>query len=402
MESSNTALDGLMVLDLTRVVAGPLCGQMLGDLGATVIKVEKPGTGDELRRVGPPFMANAAGESTYFQIANRNKRAISINFADQRGADLLRSLVSRCDILLENYRPGTLAAYGLGYEDLIEINPRLIYCSITGFGQTGPYSERSGYDYVVQGMAGAMSVTGKPGDGPTRVGLPIADFAASQNASIGVLAALAHRNRCGKGQHVDIALFDTQLAMMLNVFSGWFNADTFLGLTGNDHPSACPHGVYPTADGHIIIATFTDGEFGRLADALGHPEWKADPRFARNRDRVANREDLGKALSEVLMGERKAFWIERLVVANVPAGPINEMSDIEHDPQVAARDMVVELPYWGGGTVRTIGNPIKLTESPASYGRRAPMYGEHTDEILSELLGLGAEEIGSLRAAKVI
>lgn len=407
MVDNEGALGNLRVLDLTRVVAGPLCGQMLGDLGAEVIKVERPDTGDELRRVGPPFIPDENGdptsESTYFHVANRNKRAICINFADPRGADLIRRLAADSDILIENYRPGTLAAYGLGYADLAAINPRLIYCSITGFGQSGPYSGNSGYDYVVQGMGGVMSVTGQPGGQPTRIGIPIADIAAGMNASIGILAAVNYRTRTGKGQHVDIALYDTQLAMMLNVFSGWFNGGKMLGISGNDHPSAAPHGVYPAENGHIIIATFSDGEFARVADALGHPEWKADLRFRTNRDRVANREALNELMSAILRTRSKAAWIELLSAAKVPVGPINSMADVEADRQVNERGMIVDMPPRADGVhIRTIGNPVKLSVSPARYDRSAPAFGEHTDEELGQVLGIDAATLAELHAAKVL
>ncbi|VTO17170.1 Formyl-coenzyme A transferase [Brevundimonas vancanneytii] len=290
-------LSGLRVLDLTRVVAGPFAAQTLGDLGADVIKVERKGEGDDVRRVGPPWMKNADGEdleeSTYFQSVNRNKRSIALDFSVPEGADALRRLAAISDILIENYRPGTLSRYGLGYEDLRAVNPRLIYCAVSGFGQDGPYAERSGYDYLIQGMGGVMSVTGprdgEAGAGPVRVGIPLVDIFAGMNATIGILAALQHRHRTGQGQLVDISLFDSQLSSLLNTASAWLNAGTVLGRTGNDHPSAAPYGVYEASDGHVIIATFNDREFYRLADALGRPEWRTDSRFATNGGRVENR-----------------------------------------------------------------------------------------------------------------
>jgi len=293
---------------MTRVIAGPLCGQILGDLGADVIKVERPGEGDDSRRVAPPWFrepsADMPGESTYYISANRNKRSLSVDFAKPQGQDVVRRLVQRSDILIENYRTGTLARYGLGFDDLHAINPRLIYCSITGFGQSGPYSDRSGYDFLVQGMGGLMAVTGigdgEPGGGPMRVGVPAVDIFAGMNASIAVMAALENRHRTGKGQHIDISLFESAVASLLNTASSWLNAGVKLGRTGNDHPSAAPYGVFEASDGYIIIATFNDREFERLARVLGHPEWLEDERFKRNSDRVKNRAALKQVVSAVI------------------------------------------------------------------------------------------------------
>ncbi len=404
------ALAGIRVVDLTRVVAGPLAGQLLADLGADVIKVERRGEGDDVRRVGPPWLKDRDGrdseESTYFQSVNRGKRSITVDFTQAEGAELIRRLVAEADVVLENYRTGTLGRYGLGYDDLAAINPRLIYCSITGFGMTGPYADRSGYDYLAQAMAGLMSVTGlpdgQPGAGPTRVGVPIADICAGMNAAIGILAALNYRHASGRGQHLEVSLFDSQLAAMLNTFTAWFNGGTALPRSGNDHPSAAPYGVYPVADGHILIATFNDREFGRLAEALGHPEWTDDPRFARNGARVANRPTLAAAITEVLSDHGKAYWMQRLHAAKISAGPINTMADIEHDPQVAAREMVVRMAHPLAGEVRVPGNPIKLSGSPVVYRRPPPLIGEHTAEVLGEVLALSPAVIDDLRARNVI
>lgn len=407
---SGQALAGIRVVDLTRVVAGPLAGQLLADFGADVIKVERRGEGDDVRRVGPPWLKDRDGrdseESTYFQSVNRGKRSITVDFTQGEGAELIRRLVADADVVLENYRTGTLARYGLGYDDLAAINPRLIYCSITGFGTTGPYADRSGYDYLAQAMAGLMSVTGlpdgQPGAGPTRVGVPIADICTGMNAAIGVLVALNYRHASGRGQHLEVSLFDSQLAAMLNAFTAWFNAGTALPRSGNDHPSAAPYGVYPVADGHILIATFNDREFGRLAGVLGHPEWVDDPRFARNGARVANRPVLAAAITEVLSAHGKAYWMERMHAAKISAGPINTMADIEHDPQVAAREMVVTMPHPLAGEVRVPGNPIKLSDSPVVYRRPPPLIGEHTEEVLGEVLALSPGAIDDLRARNII
>ncbi|WP_043113437.1 CaiB/BaiF CoA transferase family protein [Solimonas soli] len=404
------ALDGIRVLDMTRVIAGPYAGQILGDLGAEVIKIERQGEGDDCRRVGPPWMKDQSGadtgESTYAQSVNRNKRSITVDYAKPEGAQLLRELALKADVLLENYRPHTLDKYGLGYEDLRQINPRLIYCSISGFGQTGPYSTRSGYDYLVQAMAGVMSVTGprdgEPGAGPMRVGVPISDICAGLYAAIGVLAALNRRHVSGLGQHIDVSLFEAQLGAMLNTFSAWFNAGTHLGRTGNDHPSAAPYGVYEVEDGYILIATFNDREFARLARLLGHAEWAEDPRFAKNGARVANRALLKSLVAEALRGRTKAEWVKLLNEGTVSCGPINDMAAVEQDPQVQARGIVVELQHPVMGKVRTAASPMRFSESPVTYRMAPPLVGEHTDAVLEEWLGLGAERLQQLRAANVI
>jgi crotonobetainyl-CoA:carnitine CoA-transferase CaiB-like acyl-CoA transferase len=410
MIPNKEALAGVRVLDMTRVIAGPYAGQIFADLGADVIKVERQGEGDDIRRIGPPWLKGTAGtdhqESTYSQSVNRNKRSVTIDYAQEEGAALLREMASKCDVLLENYRTGTLAKYGLGYEDLRKINPRLIYCSVTGFGQTGPYSNRSGYDYLIQAMAGVMSVTGhrvgEPGDGPMRVGVPIADICAGLYAAIGVLAALNHRNATGEGQHVDVSLFDSQVAALLNTFSAWFNGGAELGRTGNDHPSASPYGVYAVDDGYILVATFNDREFVRLAGAVGHPEWVEDPRFAKNGARVANRKELSRLLTEALKGKTKNEWIEHLNAATVSCGPLNTMADLEHDPHVLEREMIVTLEHPLNGTIRTAASPMRFSATPVQYKSAPPTVGENTDEVLQGWLGLTAERIAELRGKNVI
>ena len=400
------ALNGIRVLDMTRVIAGPLGAQTLGDLGADVIKVERKGEGDDVRRVGPPWMKDENGadktESTYFQSVNRNKRSIAIDFGVPEGAALLRKLAAQSDVLIENYRPGTLDRYGLGYEELRKINPRLIYCAITGFGQSGPYANRSGYDYLIQGMAGVMSVTGMPDGVPTRVGIPLVDIFAGMNATIGILAAIQHRAQTGEGQMVDISLFDSQSALLLNTASAWLNAQTTLGRTGNDHPSAAPYGVFEVSDGHIIIATFNDREFMRLADVLGHSEWKTDPRYSTNGARVGNREALKADIAAIVKDKSRSEWVDILNAAKVSAGPINAMPDIEVDPQVLAREMIVEMNHPETGPVRMMGSPFKMSGSPVSYRRPPPLMGEHTGEVLTDVLGVDAAELERLKAIGAI
>lgn len=399
------AIAGLKVIDLTRVIAGPLAGQILADLGAEVIKVERPDIGDDVRHLGPPWLKDKDGkelkEATYFPTVNRGKRSITIDFAQPEGAALVRDLVANADVLLENFRPGTLEKYGLDYQTLSAINPRLIYCSVTGFGQTGPYRDRAGYDFLMQGMSGVMSVTGKPGSGPTRAGLPIADFSAGLTAVIGILAALNFRHATGRGQCVDVALFDCQVAMMLNVFSAWFNSGVAIQ-QANDHPSACPHGVFPTADRHIIIATMSDAQFVRLSRVLGHPEWATNPLYVTNGGRVDNQATLIPLMSAVLQSAPSKHWLDLLDLANIPAGPINTVSDLEGHPQVDAREMVVSMPDEKMGQVRMAGNPVKLSASPVVYDRAPPGLGEHTEEVLKNELKLSPEAIAALRKNSII
>lgn len=408
--ASTGPLAGIRVLDITRIVAGPVATQMLGDLGADVVKIERLGEGDDNRRVGPPWMKDEEGqdteESTYFQAVNRNKRSVAVDYSTPEGRALLRALALKADVLIENYRPGTLAKYGLDYVTLSELNPRLVYCSLTGFGQTGPYSGRSGYDYLVQAMSGMMTVNGPadgtPGGGPTRVGIPIADICAGMYCTIGVLAALNHRAVSGRGQDIDISLFESQLGILLNAFSSYYNSGTALARTGNDHPSTMPYGVYAVDDGNILIATFSDREFVRLAAALGHPEWSLDERFAKNGARVRNREDLRKRITDALRGKTKVQWVNELNAATVSCGPINTIPDLKDDPQVQARGIMVEMEHSKTGKVVTVANPIRFSETPVTYRYAPPSLGEHDAEVLKDWLALDESEITKLYAAKAI
>jgi crotonobetainyl-CoA:carnitine CoA-transferase CaiB-like acyl-CoA transferase len=404
------ALAGVRVIDMSRVVAGPLGAQILSDLGAEVIKVERLGGGDDLRSLGPPWVQGTDGcatdQSTYFQSVNRGKRSICVDFTKPRGADIVRALAAKADVLIENFRTGTLDQYGLGYLSLRTVYPRLIYCSVTGFGQTGPYADRSGYDYLAQAMGGQMAVTGRadgePGEGPLRAGIPVADVAAGMNIAIGILAALFNRASSGVGQHVDISLLDSQIAMMLNPMAAWLNGRTELKRMGNDHPSAVPYGVFPSSDGFMLIATFNDREFVRLAEALGHEEWAGDGRFRRSQDRVKNRVALIDLMGHVLRVKPKAHWIEVLNAAKISCGPISSMSDIESDPQIAAREMVVSLPHALARQIRLVGSPLKLSGTPVTYRRAPPLVGEHTAEVLQGTLGVKEDEIERLRADCIV
>jgi len=407
---SSGPMSTLKVLDMTRVIAGPYAGQILGDLGAEVVKIERQGEGDDVRRVGPPWMKDKDGEdtdeSTYFQAVNRNKRSLTVDFSTKEGAALIVELAAKADVFLENYRTGTLAKYGLDYESLRKINPRLIYVSLTGFGQTGPYARRSGYDYLVQAMGGMMSVTGhadgKPGAGPLRVGVPVVDICAGLYAVIGVLAAVNDRSHTGLGQAIDVSLFDAQISILLNAFSSWFNGGSELERTGNDHPSAAPYGVYAVDDGHILIATFNDREFARLASAVGHADWGTDERFSTNGARVANRALLADLLTRALQGKGRDEWVRILNENKVSSGPINTVADLENDPQVIARDIIVEMSHSEKGKIKTAASPLRFSRTPVTYRIAPPLIGEDSEAVLREWLGVDDSSLERLKQAKVI
>ncbi|MBR0680980.1 CoA transferase [Roseomonas eburnea] len=399
------ALDGLRVVDLTRVVAGPLCAQMLGDLGADVAKVERRGDGDDLRALGPPFVKDSE-DSTYFVSLNRNKRSVSVNFAKPEGAAILKRMAAKADVLIENFRAGTLARYGLGYEDLRAVNPRLIYCSITGFGQSGPYAGRSGYDFVAQAMAGLMEVTGEaddiPGGGPQRVGVPVADMFTGFAATVAILAALRHRDATGEGQCIDVNLFETMSSLMQAPMSSWLNAGRLFPRSGNDSPVAVPYGVFEGSDAKFVIGVLNDREFVRLAEALGHPEWSDDPRFKRARDRSEHRAALLDRMRTLLKTRPRAEWLAKLEVAKITSGPINTAADVEADPHIRARGLIVEIPHHKGGTVRVPGSPLHLSATPVEYRHGIPAPGGDTDDVLADFAGMTAEEIGTARAKGIV
>ena len=399
-------LQGIRVLDLSRVLAGPWAGQTLADLGAEVIKVEKPGVGDDTRRWGPPFLSPDTpgaepGESAYFLSANRGKKSITIDFTKPEGQALVKRLAASSDILLENFKVGGLAKLGLDYENLQALNPRLIYCSITGFGQMGPYRHRAGYDFLMQGMSGLMSVTGEPAGEPMKVGVAVTDLFTGMYATTAVLAALAERERSGLGQHVDIALFDVQIATMANQIMSYLVSGEQPPRLGNAHPSIVPYQVFPTADGHVIIAVGNDDQFARLVMALGTPEFAADPRFATNPARVSNRALLIAEL-EVLIGRQTTrHWITALEAVGVPCGPINGFADLDADEQVRERRVFKKIvhPY---GEIRGVANPIRFSRTAVDDTRPPPLLGEDTNYILNEVLGLSEAEIASLRHAEVV
>lgn len=399
-------LSHIRVLDLSRVLAGPWAGQMLADLGADVVKVEKPGAGDDTRSWGPPYLKDAegkdTGEAAYFLSANRGKRSLTLDLASTKGRDIARRLAGRADILIENYKVGTLARYGLDYASLKEINPGLVYCSITGFGQDGPYRNRAGYDFMIQGMAGLMSVTGEPDREPQKVGVALADVLTGMYSGVAMLAALAHRDRTGQGQHVDMALLDTMVASMANQATNYLTSGRAPHRLGNEHPNIVPYQAFETADGYIIVTVGNDGQFARFCAVAGRPDLATDPRFARNRDRVANREVLIPLLIDLVKRQPSSFWLDRLEVEGVPCGPINTLEQVFADPQVQARGMRVEMPHPTAGMVPLVGSPMRFSETPVEYRRHPPLLGEHSGEVLADWLGLDEAEIGELRASGAI
>jgi crotonobetainyl-CoA:carnitine CoA-transferase CaiB-like acyl-CoA transferase len=411
-------LAGVRVLDLSRVLAGPWCTQTLADLGADVIKIERPmrngSGGDDTRGWGPPFLRDGAGhdtaEAAYYLGTNRNKRSVTVDISRREGQDLIRRLAERSDVFVENFKVGDMARYGLDSDRLLALNPRLVYCSITGFGQTGPYRDRAGYDYAVQGMGGLMSVTGPsrqeiaddaPGGGPQKVGVAVADLFTGMYATTAILAALRHRDATGQGQAIDMALLDTQVAMLANLGANYLVTGIAPQRAGNAHQNIVPYQVFEAADGHMILAVGNDGQFAKFCEVAGRPELATDPRFARNADRVRHRAVLVPMLAELMRQRPKAQWLGALEAAKVPCGPINDLAEVFADPQVQARGMTVELPHPLAERVTLVASPMKLSATPVQYRRPPPLLGEHTDEVLLET-GLSSDEVTALRAAGVL
>ncbi len=394
------ALDDVLVLDLTRVLAGPYATMLLGDYGATVIKVEQPGRGDDTRHWGPPF--TPGGQSAYFLCANRNKRSLALNLKDPRGQEILRALARRADVLLENFKVGTMERLGLGYEALRQENPGLIYCAITGYGQTGPDRTRPGYDTVIQAEGGIMSITGPEDGEPHKVGVAIVDVTAGLFAATSILAALHHRHRTGQGQYIDIALYDVQLGWLVNVASAYLVSGEPPRRHGNAHPAIVPYQTFPTADGHIMVAVGNDRQFVRLCRVLGEPQWATDPRFATNPHRVRHREVLVPMLAARFRQLRTEEWLAALHAAEIPAGPVNDIPTALHTPQAQARQMVQQVVDGHGEAVPLVGPVAKMSLTPPAVRSAPPRLGEHTDEILGTLLGLDARALAGLRAEGVI
>ncbi|TDS74354.1 CaiB/BaiF CoA-transferase family protein [Comamonas sp. JUb58] len=412
MTASIAPLDGIKVLDLSRVLAGPWCAQMLGDLGAEVIKVERPEAGDDTRHWGPPYLHTDDGAKTeqasYYTCCNRNKRSITIDMASPQGQALIIELAKDADILVENFKVGGLKGYGLDYESLRKINPRLIYCSVTGFGQTGPYAPRAGYDLMVQAMSGMMSITGhpdgEPGGGPLKVGVAVTDVFTGIYSCCSILAALQARHQTGEGQHIDMALLDVGMAVLANQAVGYLNADDIPQRAGNIHPSVGPYQDFPSKDGNVLLAIGNDGQFARFCAATGNEAWAQDTRFTRNSGRIIHRKDLQELMYPLMKTRTTAEWIALLEDKAVPCGPINNIAQAFEDEQVIARGLHVQIPRDAGdqiGTISTVASPMRLTATPPVVRRPPPAMGQHTDEILAEL-GRSPAQIAQLHSEGVV
>ncbi|MGX4643415.1 CaiB/BaiF CoA transferase family protein [Massilia sp. SYSU DXS3249] len=410
LPGARKALGHIRVLDLSRVLAGPWCSQNLADLGADVIKIERPGSGDDTRAWGPPYAKDADGrdtsEAAYYLSANRGKRSVTVDIASADGQALIRELARHSDVVLENFKVGHLKRYGLDYASLKAIKPDLVYCSITGFGQDGPYAHRAGYDFLIQGMGGLMSVTGErdelPGGGPQKAGVALTDLMTGMYATIAVLAALTHRDRTGEGQYIDMALLDTQVAMLANVGSNYLNSGKPPKRWGNAHANIVPYQTFACLDGHIIVATGNDGQYQKFVEAGGRPELASDPRFATNPLRVQNRDVLVPLLAEMVATRPRDEWIAMLEAVGVPCGPINDVGEVFANEQVQARAMAVELPHPSAGKVKLVRSPMKMSATPATSEQAPPLLGQHTDEVLREVLGRSGDEIAALRERGVV
>jgi formyl-CoA transferase len=403
-------LKGIRVLDLGRILAGPWCTQVLADLGAEVVKVERPGTGDDTRAWGPPFLRRPDGtdttDSAYFASTNRGKKSITIDIASEEGQKIVSALAAKSDVLVENYKFGDMPRYGLDYGTLAAANPRLVYCSITGFGQTGPYRARAGYDFMIQAMGGLMSITGErddlPGGGPQKCGVPIADMMTGMYAAIAILAALRERDASGRGQHIDMALLDAQVSWLMNHNLNYLVSGQVPVRWGNAHPNLTPYQAFPTADGNLILAIGNDGQFRRFCQVAGLPDVPGDPRFVDNRSRLANRPALVEIVACAVRTKTTAQWMDALEAVGVPCGPINTVKDVFDDPQVRHRGLQFELPHPRAGTVPQVANPIRYSRTGIEYRSAPPTLGQHTDEVLGGLLGLDAGEIEALKARGVL
>ncbi|TDN69148.1 CaiB/BaiF CoA-transferase family protein [Paraburkholderia sp. BL10I2N1] len=404
------ALSHIRVLDLTRVLAGPWCAQTLADFGADVIKIERPEIGDDTRHWGPPYLKTPDGEDTreaaYYLAANRNKRSVTVDIATPEGQQIVRDLAAQSDVVLENYKVGQLKKYGLDYESLKVVKPDLVYCSVTGFGQTGPYAQRAGYDFIIQGIGGFMSITGErdalPGGGPQKAGVAIADLMTGMYSTVAVLAALAHRDRTGEGQYIDMALLDVQVAMLANMNSNFLASGKPPVRWGNAHANIVPYQTFQTSDSWIIVAVGNDGQFRKFVEVGGRAELADDERFSANPARVRNRETLVPLLADMVRLRSKQEWIVALEAAGVPCGPINDLGEVFENEQVVARGLQVDLPHPSGGTVKLVRNPVNMSVTPPQAVTHPPTLGEHTDDILRSVLGLDDARIAELRANSVI
>ena len=404
MTTNTGPLKGLRILDMSRILAGPTCTQILGDLGADVIKIERPGAGDDTRKWGPPYVKDSDGndtsESAYYLCANRNKRSLTVDITKQEGQQIIRKLAVKCDVLIENYKVGGLKKYGLDYSSIKEEFPDLIYCSISGFGQTGPKSHRLGYDFMIQAMGGIMSVTGEPDGSPMKVGVGIADVMCGMYAAVSILAAVRHRNQSGNsaaggnGQHIDLSLLDSQAAWLINSGSNYLTSGDNQHRLGNAHPNIVPYQAFQTSDSFFVLAVGNEIQFRKFCEFAGAPELPEDPRFKTNTDRVKNRKILAPVLNELTQQNSTQFWLEGLEKLQVPCGPVNTIKDVFDDPQIQHREMEISMPHplSGKGQVSLIGSPVKMSETPVSYRNAPPTLGQHTDEILEEVLGMDEDE----------
>tara|TARA_R110000772_G_scaffold231592_1_gene342499 strand:- start:106266 stop:107483 length:1218 start_codon:yes stop_codon:yes gene_type:complete len=401
-------LSGLRVFDLTRILAGPSCTQILGDLGADVIKVEIPGKGDDTRGFAPPYLKDGDGKDTdqsaYFTCANRNKRSITLDLTKPEGIELAKKMIAKSDVLVENFKTGGLAKYGLGYDQLKDDNPGLVYCSVTGFGHTGPYANRPGYDVLIQGMGGFMSVTGDPDGDPQKAGIPISDLIAGMYAAVGINAALRHREVTGEGQHIDIGMLDTTAAILSIQGANFLATGQNPPRLGNAHPNIVPYQSFATADGDIILAVGNDGQFQRFCKVAGCEHLTEDPKFATNANRVSNRDEIVALLKPIIAAKPSAFWLEELEKNNVSCGPINRLDQVFSDPQFLARGMRLDMPHpkTGSRPVSMVASPLKFSKSQVDYRMAPPVLGQHSEEVLGEVLGLSADEVAALRDRGVI
>ena len=401
-------LQGLRILDLTRILAGPTCTQLLGDLGADVIKIERPGAGDDTRKWGPPYVKDSDGEDTsesaYYLSSNRNKRSVTVDMAKTAGVDLLKRMLRHCDVLVHNFKVGGLEKYKLGYDDLKAEFPSLVYCAITGFGQTGPYAPRAGYDFLAQGLGGIMSLTGEPAGEPVKVGVGIADVMCGMYASNAILAALRHRDKTGEGQMIDVALLDTQIAWLVNEATNYFLSGEIPLRRGNAHPNIVPYQVFPTSDGYFILAVGNDRQFAKFCDFAGKAELASDSRFITNEQRLHNREDLANEIRELTVTKTSGEWIDSLSALGVPSGSVSNLEQTFKDPHVLHRGMRISMPHAlaGSSSVDLLGNPLKLSKTPVTYRKAPPVMGADTDEVLEELLGLDDAGRQALRDDELI
>lgn len=392
------ALQGIKILDLSRVLAGPYCTMILGDLGAEVIKVEAPGGSDDTREWGPPF---SGGESAYYLCANRNKRAITLDLKSKEGQDVLRKLITQSDVMIQNFKTGTMEKWELGYEEVKKINPRMVQCSITGFGTSGPYKDLPGYDYIIQAMGGLMSITGSEESGPMKVGVAISDITTGLYAVIGILSALHERNHSGEGQSIDLSLFDSQISSLANVASNFLISGTVPKRLGNQHANIVPYQTFSTLDGEMVVGVGNDRQFHKLCVALDIPKIGEDGRFSTNPKRLENKDELILILSKILSKKTSQEWLELLSSQGIPCGPINNMKQLFDDPQVKEREMVVNVDHPTAGSIPLVGSPLKLSRTPVEIKRHPPLAGEHSKDILIEL-GYTEEEIGELLNKRVI